>query len=46
MEDVGPGAGRYWERLRKDGPSNVASGGLILAAVATTLALLDILLTP
>ena len=36
----------YWQRLRKDGASNLASGALILAAIATTLAALDVLLAP
>ena len=36
----------YWQRLRKDGASNLASGALLLAAIVTTLAVLDVLLTP
>lgn len=36
----------YWQRLRKDGASNLAGGALILAAIAATLEILDVLLAP
>ncbi len=40
MIDPHQDASEYWQRLRKDKPSNLAVGGLVIGALATTVSLM------